>query len=832
MRTIPAIACIAVFGFAIPSLLATPVLAPNGDFSAGAAFWGTGTDGPTVFDFPASGGNPDGFGRIDFTTGNYAVLVSPAIPIGDLGLTAGETYEFSLDMINLDGAGPVGGLKIDFPGATPGSTGDKFTELIGDGSTWQKYTFAVPIPANAVNLVIVPLWGGPNSNIGYDNIGVDNDPVAPPPVLPVVPNAGFESGSASWAFFSDGPTVSYPATGGNPAGHALIDATVTPGSFAVLVANGNAPQTLASLGLSAGETYTFQLDMKLFSGPNIGGIKVEFVPGFSGDLRPTVADIIALPNPVTEWNTYSFDVPIPPGTTQIQVVPLWGPNSLVGYDNVKILVPTPDLFQATIEKGTVVSWTPGDPASNYQPQESSNGLDWNDLGPRVAGDSVTTRFDADGAAAYRVLEKTVSTVNALLNGGFETPNNAMPTCPESWACLGTQPPVITTTDFFEGTAAVSISVVNDAGATANTSEIQQNILASGGSIVPGNNYDFSFRAKQISSGVSYVQQYRVQWLDAGSGILAGPAFQNFTGGAGQWDEISLPGLVAPAGAVTALVQIYGATGAVAGATASGGVLVDDIQLVSMGEDPSFIDAAQNGSFEVQGTVDPLCADLWNCGGTQPPSRLIGDAHGGGAFVQMLVDNLEFAVENTSEFSQDFSLSGGFITEGDSYTLSFWAKQISNGSSYQQQYRLEWRNNFDEPLPGGIVLTPFLGGDNEWVEITVPDLVAPAEAYTAYIEFVASTTADASSEALGEVHLDDLSFTTILPITELPVTAGDGIGLSWQTEAGASYQVKAATGLSGFTEFGPAIIGDGSTATVTDLISGPRKFYQVEETAAP
>jgi hypothetical protein len=127
----------------------------------------------------------------------------------------------------------------------------------------------------------------------------------------------------------------------------------------------------------------------------------------------------------------------------------------------------------------------------------------------------------------------------LINGDLELSNFGDPACADSWNCVGSQAATLITTDSFGGSNSLRLAVQNDGGAAPQTSEIQQNIIDVGGSITPGETYNFSFRAKQISSGVSYVQNFRVQWLAAGGAEVPGAApFVPFSGGNGTWDEIT------------------------------------------------------------------------------------------------------------------------------------------------------------------------------------------------------------------------------------------------------------------------------------------------------
>jgi len=164
------------------------LLIPNGDFSNGSENWlqvsGAGEGPATTF---PTGGNPGGYGAIT-PVGGWGILVSPTVagaagggvPIASLSLTAGGPVTFHYDSINLSGPGPVGGFKWEAWGSNVlvGNTGDTFPTLIGDGSTWQTYTYNWTLPALTDKLIFVPLWagGGNASTIGVDNVGVVPEP--------------------------------------------------------------------------------------------------------------------------------------------------------------------------------------------------------------------------------------------------------------------------------------------------------------------------------------------------------------------------------------------------------------------------------------------------------------------------------------------------------------------------------------------------------------------------------------------------------------------------------------------------------------------------------
>ncbi|MGN6554227.1 MAG: glycosyl hydrolase, partial [Verrucomicrobiota bacterium] len=198
------------------------------------------------------------------------------------------------------------------------------------------------------------------------------------------------------------------------------------------------------------------------------------------------------------------------------------------------------------------------------------------LGPTPGDGSTQTFFDPLWPAAhrqYQVLETASGTASIVVNGEFE---NGSGSSADNWSAAGSQPPTRVSTEAHSGGFSLQILVTN-ATATPNTSEINQNIKAQGGiPVVGGQAYTFSFWAKKISSGVSYVQNYRITWLDSGGANVGTVGWTGFTAGNGVWSQITASNLVAPANAVNAFLQIYGATGAVL--NGFGGVWLDDIAL--------------------------------------------------------------------------------------------------------------------------------------------------------------------------------------------------------------------------------------------------------------
>jgi hypothetical protein len=181
-------------------------------------------------------------------------------------------------------------------------------------------------------------------------------------------------------------------------------------------------------------------------------------------------------------------------------------------------------------------------------------------------------YDPAPVAYYQVLDIAPQISDAVMDGGFELSDGNGGA--QNWTSAGNQPPTQITTDSHTGSACMDLLV----NVTPSTSEINQDIVNQGGTITGGNSYNFSFWAKQISSGVSYVANYKITWYDAGNNVISAVGWTSFTGGTGTWAQVSSGPITAPANAVDAFVEIYDSVGAVSGA--SGEVYIDDVSLTT------------------------------------------------------------------------------------------------------------------------------------------------------------------------------------------------------------------------------------------------------------
>lgn len=170
-------------------------LVPNGDLEAGGASWGVEPAGGATFSFEATGGNADGYLRMDNTSavwGGVAISTDDAAGalLGDFGVVAGGTYDFQFDMKVFAGAGAAGGIKLESWGET-GAISDSGDIFVAGSTDWATYSTSYTIDATATRLKIV-LLGIDNSSVyGFDNIGIEDGITAVP-----VPAAAWLFGSA------------------------------------------------------------------------------------------------------------------------------------------------------------------------------------------------------------------------------------------------------------------------------------------------------------------------------------------------------------------------------------------------------------------------------------------------------------------------------------------------------------------------------------------------------------------------------------------------------------------------------------------------------------
>jgi autotransporter-associated beta strand protein len=251
--------------------------------------------------------------------------------------------------------------------------------------------------------------------------------VLPSHALVLIPNGDFSDGTNNWDEAGGGPGYgwSYPTNGGSGGGgYGSIGADAS--SWAILVSPvepgaAGGGWAITNLGITAGATTTFSIDLKTFSGLNNGGMKVEAwggnsLLGNSGDVRPIGAAF-------TDWTTFTFDWLVPAGTEKMIFVPLWGGGSVVGVDNVGVLVT--NNFTGSGNWSITNEWANGVAAVNGSSVlfSGAGGNSANNKVQRISGMTFATN-----AGAYTVSGDglTVGT-NGIVNNSsaVQTVNNAL-----------------------------------------------------------------------------------------------------------------------------------------------------------------------------------------------------------------------------------------------------------------------------------------------------------------------------------------------------------------------------------------------------------------------
>ena len=195
-----------------------------------------------------------------------------------------------------------------------------------------------------------------------------------------------------------------------------------------------------------------------------------------------------------------------------------------------------------------------------------------------------------------------------------------------------------------------------------------------------------------------------------------------------------------------------------------------------------------------------------------------------------------ATPSEATLSQLVVAQGGIVVSGQTYVFSFWARQVTAGPSYLQQYQVQWLNNVGGGA-GGSGLVNFNGVIGSWTKLSVTNLKAPANAVEARVLFRFVTGAVAGGH--GEVFIDDVSLdsgggvagpgeTNILQATIQPSGR-----ISWPTLAGTEYQPESTTALGSgtWTNFSPMIPGDGGTKSLLVPMTRPQEFIRLQSPPA-
>jgi hypothetical protein len=234
-------------------------------------------------------------------------------------------------------------------------------------------------------------------------------------------------------------------------------------------------------------------------------------------------------------------------------------------------VPTvPTTLSLSVAPGDQVSWT-ANSTDSYQPQSSSDDINWNNLGGILVGSAVSSVYDPTPAAFYQILDYTVGGIsNAEPNGSFEIPDV------NSTGALDWSGPA----NGVDGNGnTIDVYATNSWGGTVNPVNgtnllyIESTTPASG-PVTPPNVYLDSALFPIPAGGVTYPlsfssanpvtvgganPQYQIEFWDSSQAFISATAF--FSVGAGStWTTIT-NNIAAPANAAYMSINFIQAMGA-------------------------------------------------------------------------------------------------------------------------------------------------------------------------------------------------------------------------------------------------------------------------------
>ena len=158
----------------------------------------------------------------------------------------------------------------------------------------------------------------------------------------------------------------------------------------------------------------------------------------------------------------------------------------------------------------------------------------------------------------------------LINGSFEGEFNDNEI--DGWIRASNVPPVRSGKEAHSGKYSLHSKLKNERNFAVPSEGHLIQVVKNG--IIGGKKYDLTFWIKEVEFGVSYVQQYMINWI-SDKGQVGNIGLTNFKGGK-KWTKVLIAKLTAPKDATGVRLMFRFVTGAIEGA--SGEVFIDDIAI--------------------------------------------------------------------------------------------------------------------------------------------------------------------------------------------------------------------------------------------------------------
>ena len=158
----------------------------------------------------------------------------------------------------------------------------------------------------------------------------------------------------------------------------------------------------------------------------------------------------------------------------------------------------------------------------------------------------------------------------LINGSFEDEFNDNDT--DGWIRASNVPPVRSDKEAKSGKYSLHSKLKNEKNFAVPSEGHLIQVVKNG--IIGGAKYDLTFWIKEVDFGVSYVQQYMINWI-SDTGQVGNIGLTNFKGSK-KWTKVSVSKLTAPKDATGVKLMFRFVTGAIEGG--SGDIFIDDIAM--------------------------------------------------------------------------------------------------------------------------------------------------------------------------------------------------------------------------------------------------------------
>jgi hypothetical protein len=229
----------------------------------------------------------------------------------------------------------------------------------------------------------------------------------------------------------------------------------------------------------------------------------------------------------------------------------------------------PTTLALSVAAGKEVSWTANN-TDSYQPQSSTDGISWNNLGPVLIGSAVSSVYDPAPVAFYQVLDYTVGGVtNVEPNGSFEIPDvNSTGALDWSGPANGVDAngnilAEYVTNSWGTLTPVDGTNLLYMEATTPATGPVTPPNMFLNSALFPipagGVTYPLSFSSANPVTIGGANPQYQIEYWDINQAFVSATAFNSIGAGA-SWTTIS-NNLVAPANAAYISINFIQAMGA-------------------------------------------------------------------------------------------------------------------------------------------------------------------------------------------------------------------------------------------------------------------------------